>query len=409
MTTTGRLRNRRRQDLTDAVIAALPRRSATYLHPDPGSVGLGIRVRPRSSTASNSFVVVVRDTYGRQKWVTIGKTDVMTIEQARVKARDVIARVKKGEQPFEPPPVKPDTVADVTANWLKRHVEKEGLRTADEIRRLLDVYVLPHWRDCIFVEIKRSDITKLLDAIEDDHGAFAADAVLTVLRSIANWFAKRDDDYRTPFVRGMQRTSKKDRTRKRILSDDELRAVWVAAGKAGVFGGLVKVLMLTAQRLTVTASMRWSDISDGVWSIPQEERAKGNAVALRLPQPALDIINAQPKFVGVPYVFAGKQSGRPMTALSLAKARLDAASGVEGWVLHDLRRTARSLMSRAGVSSEHAERTLGHAIPGIEGIYDRHRYDQEKAAALTALAALIDRITNPPADNVFAFPPAAVS
>ena len=62
------------------------------------------------------------------------------------------------------------------------------------------------------------------------------------------------------------------------------------------------------------------------------------------------------------------------------------------WRLHDLRRTARSLMSRAGVQSEHAERVMGHVIPGVEGIYDRHSYDTEKADALRKLQALIEDI-----------------
>jgi integrase len=72
--------------------------------------------------------------------------------------------------------------------------------------------------------------------------------------------------------------------------------------------------------------------------------------------------------------------------------QFDAKCGVTGWRLHDLRRTARSLMSRAGVQSEYAERVLGHVIPGIEGVYNRHQYTDEKAAVLTKLAALIKQI-----------------
>jgi hypothetical protein len=74
-----------------------------------------------------------------------------------------------------------------------------------------------------------------------------------------------------------------------------------------------------------------------------------------------------------------------------------AQSGGPGapWVLHDLPRTARSLMSRAGVRPDIAERVLGHKQHGVEGIYDRHRYRDEKADALTRLATLIDGIVNP--------------
>jgi hypothetical protein len=69
------------------------------------------------------------------------------------------------------------------------------------------------------------------------------------------------------------------------------------------------------------------------------------------------------------------------------------------WVLHDLRRTARSLMSKAAVSSESAERVLGQAIPGVKGVYDRHDYAQEKADALNRLASQIRTILKPPASN----------
>jgi hypothetical protein len=84
----------------------------------------------------------------------------------------------------------------------------------------------------------------------------------------------------------------------------------------------------------------------------------------------------------------------------LAATPLDKASGVKGWTLHDLRRTARSLMSRAGISSDHAERCLGHVIGGVRGVYDRHEFHAEKRHAFEALAALIERIVNPKANVV---------
>jgi integrase len=124
-------------------------------------------------------------------------------------------------------------------------------------------------------------------------------------------------------------------------------------------------------------------------------------VALKLPAQALAIIEAQPKFVSNPFVFAGG-SGRPHGNFSKDKAKFDERCGVNGWRLHDLRRTARSLMSRAGVRPDIAERVLGHVIPGVEGVYNRYGYDPEKADALAKLAALIERIVNPPKGNVVA-------
>ena len=168
----------------------------------------------------------------------------------------------------------------------------------------------------------------------------------------------------------------------------------------GHFGGLVKVLLLTAQRRDKVATMQWDDISGDTWTIVSAEREKGNAGSLRLPPLVLDIINAQPRIAGNPYIFPGRGAG-PFNSFAQRKDELDAKlPKMPPWVLHDLRRTARSLMSKAGVQRDHAERVLGHAIPGVEGVYDRHRYDDEKADALLRLAALVERILNPSTDNV---------
>jgi integrase len=320
-------------------------------------------------------------------------------DEARERAREAIRRIKDGLPAFEPPKPKPESVADVAANWLKRHVDKKKLRTADEYRRVLNRYVLPRWKDRTFVELRRSDIAALLDMVEDKHGPRQADVVLTTLRSIASWVQARDDSYTPPFARGMRRAAQDKRAR--ILNDDELRRIWRAADEIRPIGPLVQLLLLTAQRREKLCTLLWDDIdANGVWTIRTESGEKGNARSLQLPQLALDIVQAQPRFVEQPYVFAS-QSGGPWGVSSKLKRRLDALSGVTGWRLHDLRRTARSLMSRAGVQSEHAERVLGHAIQGVEGVYNRHSYDAEKADALRKLAALVERIVNPPAENVF--------
>jgi integrase len=94
--------------------------------------------------------------------------------------------------------------------------------------------------------------------------------------------------------------------------------------------------------------------------------------------------------------FVFSRNGRTALAnFTKPKAKLDAASGTSGWTLHDIRRTSRSLLSRAGVPSDHAERCLGHVIGGIRGTYDRHEYREEKRLAFEALASLIARIVDP--------------
>ena len=387
-------RRPRRRGLTDRQVAALPRRATTYFHPDPELPKHGVRVHPNGP---GTYTIITRDPYSKQKWVKIGSTAEKTVAEARELARKVIKRVEAGLDPFKSPPVKPDTVADVIETYCKRHVEARRLRSGDEIRRICERYVLPYWSDRPFAEIRRSDVAKLLDHIEDRHGPWVADHMLAVLRGVAAWYASRNDDFAIPFVSNMRRVPAETRKRARILNDDELRAVWHAAGNAGTFGAFVRVLLLTGQRREKVVTIRWDDIApDGTWTIPTAAREKGNAGTLTLPVPAQAIIDALPRIAGNPHVFAGQRDGQSINNFARSKAALDEASGVHGWKLHDLRRTARSLMSRAGVSSEHAERVLGHIVGGVEGIYDRHHYSAEKADALRRLAALIETIINPP-------------
>jgi integrase len=166
--------------------------------------------------------------------------------------------------------------------------------------------------------------------------------------------------------------------------------------------------MLTGQRREATASMRWSDIAGDVWTVRSGPRRKGTGGRLRLPPVALAIINGMPRFAGNDLVFAGTRYHGAFSNYSRLKLDFDRRCGVRDWVLHDLRRVARSLMSRAGVPREHSEKVLGHAIRGAEGHYDLHEYEHEKGIALQRLAAELERIVNPPeGDNVVAFPASA--
>jgi integrase len=397
-------RRPRRRTLTDKMVAALPPKPKPYFHPDPELPKHGVRVRPHGP---GTYTIITRDPYRKQRWVRIGSTAELTIVQARDLARTVIRRVEQGLAPFEEPPPQPESVAAVAENWLKRHVEKNRLRTGAEMRRVIERYILPYVGGRDFVDLKRRDIAELLDHVEDRHGAHTADAALAILRSLATWVQSRDDTYTPPFTKGMRRVPTQARKRSRILSDHELRTVWRAAEAAGAYGGMVRLALLTGQRRDKVASIRWTEISpDGTWTIRTVEREKGNPGTLLLPEQALAIIRAMPRFVSNPYVFAGNVGAT--NNFSRDKEKLDAASGVTSWTVHDLRRTARSLLSRAGVRPDIAERVLGHAVGGVEGVYDRHHYDDEKADALRRLAALIERIVNPPADNVVPLHEAAV-
>jgi integrase len=387
----------RRKTLSDLGVAALKPRASRYAFPDPELRGHYVRVSP---TGAKSYAVVRRDpNTGKQVWAVIGAADAVKIEDARDLARVALQRIKDGLPAAAPKPEKPDSFKAVAENFIKRHVEAKGLRSRAEIERALKKYVYPSWADRGFVTIRKGDVAALLDQIEDDHGARQADLVLAYVRKIANWYGTRVEGYEPPFVKGMARQGLVKRDR--ILTDDELRAIWAEAEKPGQFGAILRLALLTAQRRERLASMRWEDIAAGVWTVPVEARSKGTGGALKLPAAALAIIEAQPRFDDNPYVFAGRKKGSHFGGFSKSKASFD--EGLEkmpGWTIHDLRRTARSLVSRAGVRPDIAERVMGHVIAGVEGVYDRHRYDEEKADALARLAALVERILNPPAENV---------
>jgi integrase len=336
----------------------------------------------------------------------LGLYPYLKLKEAREKARQFLADPQKALAQGDA-----GSFQEVAENFLKRHVQANQLRSQPEIERCLNKYILPaptaipgqSWKDRPFRELKRADVAALLDQIQDRHGSRQADMCLAIIRKMTHWYQARNDDYVSPVVRGMNRTKVADRKGKRILDDDEIRTLFKAADQAGTFGAIIKVLLLTAQRREKVATMKWDDLVDGEWRIASEAREKSHAGSLRLPPMVLAIINAQPRIARNPYVFAAGHGNGPFNSFSQRKQELDKElSGMPPWVLHDLRRTARSLMSRAGVRPDISERVLGHAIPGVEGVYDRHHYNEEKAEALKQLAHLVETIFNAPQDNVVA-------
>ena len=346
---------------------------------------------------------VVYYDHGKPKCVaTLGHYPQLKCAEARTAARA-----------FDPKAAKAATEAgsfkEVAELWLQHHVDKQ--RPAIEARdrpATRNVRLPPVGADALL----RDPAQDRQCIVGQGRAAWAVDGGLgscsSTIRSIMNWWATRDDDYTSPIVKGMKRDQRaaSERARTPVLTDNEIRAAWKAAETCGPFGAIIRLLLLTGQRREKVASMQWSAINkDGVWTIPSEKREKGNAGALRLPPIAIDIIAAQSEISGNPYIFPSARTASHFGGWSQRKAELDAKlPGIPGWTLHDLRRTARSLMSRAGVPRDHAERVLGHVIGGVEGVYDRHAYFDEKAAALDKLAKLVDQIVNPPdKDNVVQF------
>jgi integrase len=298
--------------------------------------------------------------------------------------------------------------------FVARHVKQ--LRSGFEVERALDVYVRPRIGKRAIYDLKRRDIVEMLDAIEDQNGPVMADRVLAHVRKAFNWHAARDDQFSPPIVRGMARTKPAERARTRALSDDEIRSLWEALESDEMpppFRNIVRVLLLTAQRRNEVGLMRAEEIDGETWTIPAERYKTG------IPN-IVPLTNEARRWIGnreTGFLFSSNGGKRAFNGYSKAKGQLDRVIAKQRrkaklkvmppWTLHDLRRTARSLMARAGVPGDVAEQVLGHKIPGVRGVYDRHSYAMEKRDALEKLGALVGRILTSPIANVRELMPAS--
>jgi integrase len=274
-------------------------------------------------------------------------------------------------------------VAVVWDDYARRELVTK--RSAEKQKRGFDRLIRPAIGDRSIYELRRSAMTQLFDVIADRNGRVMADRMLGYLGRCFRWQQVRDDDFASPIVSGMARTSMKELARDRTLTDVELRAIWKATDK-GPFGALVRFLLLTSARRSEAAWMTWNELDGSTWTLPAARNKVKTELVRPLSAAAMTIVEAQPR--GGSYVFGVERMG----GFGGRKKSLDEATGVTGWRLHDLRRTSRSLMSRAGISSDIAGMCLGHVLTGVRGTYDRHAYFNEKAAAFEKVAAEIMKI-----------------
>ena len=173
--------------------------------------------------------------------------------------------------------------------------------------------------------------------------------------------------------------------RDRVISDDEVQSVWEASGKLGYpFGRIVQMLLLTGQRKSEVAKMRWSDVDldEKVWRLRRDQTKADRAQDVPLSPMAIDLLKSLPHLNDSDYLFTANGK-KPFNGFSKAKARLDKLSRTNGWRLHDLRRTVGTNMAEhLGISVFTVARVLNHAEGGVTKIYARASYLKEKRVAL---------------------------
>jgi integrase len=363
----------------------------------------------------------------RQRWIAIGLHGSITPEQARNLAKKRAGEVADGRDPAaEQEAVRAEaamakvaeinTVNFVLDSFLKDYVRgPDALRSADQIERAFEKYVRPRIGVKSIYDLQRSDIKIMLTEISKEHGPVMADRVLAYVRKAFNWHMIDDDNFKSPIVRGMARTKPKQRARRRTLNDEEIRDVWAALQTADVpacYPSFVKSLLLTVTRRNESSMMNSSELDGELWVIPGSRYKTKLDHVIPLPMDVRKLIGAKPAgFKGNSwFIFSTTDGAKPFSGFSKPKRALDAEIGrirkregrdvMPRWTLHDLRRTGRSLMSRAKVSSDHAERALGHVIGGVRETYDRYEYLDEKRDALTCLSNLLQEIIGQPTGSL---------
>ena len=229
---------------------------------------------------------------------------VLSLDAARKEARAVLGAVAKGGDPLterrKAEASAENTLRSVAENYLSREGGK--LRTADVRLATFERLVFPKLGARQIDEIKRSEVNKLLDTIEDECGPRMATLTLAYLRRVMNWHATRSDDFRSPIVRGMGRgvANKRDR----VLTDDEVRAFWRAAeGWDHPCGRLLRFILLTATRRDEAADMRWSEIEGDLWTIPAARYKTNIDFELPLSRAALAVLAGAPRLGNKGFVF----------------------------------------------------------------------------------------------------------
>jgi len=356
----------------------------------------------RLPSGSVSYGLQYRAPNGKRRWLGLGIHGNVTADEARRLAKKRAGEVADKRDPAAEEKaarnVAVNTVDAVLDAFIDIYIAENGLRSANAIKSAFDRLVRAEIGKESIYSLTRSRITTVLDKIAHDSGPVMADRVLAYLRRAFNWQMARDEQFNSPIIKGMARTKPSERKGKRILDDQEIRDVWTALDRLDLgkdapdcYPRYIRSILLTGLRRTEVSRAHRGEINGNAWIVPPE-RMKHKLPHLVPITPALAALFGDRD----EFLFSSDDDGkRAFSGYSKAKKALDRMIAkmrkTEGrkpmphWTLHDLRRTARSIMSRYA-TPDIAERVIGHVIPGVRGVYDLYEYVDEKRAALEKLA-----------------------
>lgn len=297
----------------------------------------------------------------------------------------------------------PNTVKAVSDEWLKRAVNQT--RTKAEVTRIMNKEVLTEWKHRIITDIARPDVLRLIDAIVDREAPVLANRTLSIMKRFFRWAIERGYIEASPTA-GIRPPSK-EKTRDRVLTEEELAAIWNRAPILGFpFGDYFRFLALTGQRRSEVATMKWADVDldAALWTLPREATKANRTHDVPLSASAVELLRNAPRFKG-PYIFTTTSGVRPISGFSKAKAALndaiiaarkatgnEKAEELNQWGLHDLRRTLTTWAADHDVLPHVLAAILNHSpgsTLGITAVYARSKWAKEKRDALDRWGAYI--------------------
>lgn len=381
------LGSRMAQAFTDLMLRKLApdktRRTEVW---DGKTPGFGLRVSPHGT---KTFILVYRHR-GRPRRLTIGRYPYLPLADARDKAEAALKLVNSGidpalaEHPEDDPSFRFDAVVD---RFVMRHCRVHNKpSTAKETERLLKKHFVRAWGKRDVRDIRQSHVEEILDALIEANKPSEANHALGVVKTLLQWCVDRTMLEASPALN--IKKPAKSRSRARTLTPDELRRLWAVCEAEGFpFGVMTKLLLLTGQRRGEVALMEWShlDLKARTWSIPAELSKNGREHLVPLSAHAVQLIKPVPRSDSK-FVFPARGNASSVfSGFTRAKLRLDRNSAINGWTLHDLRRTAATYLAKLDVAPHVIERILNHvsgSFAGVAGIYNRHPYQDEMRAAL---------------------------
>lgn len=359
--------------------------------------GFFMRVTPQG-TRTFGIVYTTRD--GRLRRCTLGPVGPLGLSQARAQAKRLRGAVAQGEDPHgdrmtaRRQKLTATTVKDLVDSFLS---SKEAVawrpKTRQEFERILRVELVPALGEVKPEDVKRGEVRALVDRLAE-RAPVMANRVFEVTRRLYTWAIGKDLVETSPCV-GLSKPSTETQ-RDRVLTEDEIRAVWTAFdAEPGLITDAFRLMLVTAQRRGEVLSMRWQDVDGAWWTIPAEIAKNGRSHRVPLSPQALAILERLRKEPVGTWVFPSPTTDRPIENPQKAAERLRARCKVPDLRLHDLRRTAASLMTGMGIARLTVKKILNHAERDVTAVYDRHSYDPEKRTALEAWGRRLETIVNP--------------